>query len=55
MKPRKKQKQLEFGFVKEVKHSKEYNKRTIRGYRSTKLKLREIDSEDQLNFPFYNE
>lgn len=55
MKPKSKYKQMEFDFVKQVKPSKEYNKRAIRGYRKTKIKLREEDSYEQLQFPFDNE
>ena len=55
MKTKKKNRQMEFSFAKDIKPSKEYNKRSVRGYRKTKIRLREEDSYEQLNFPFYNE
>ena len=47
-------KQLEFEFVNELKPKKHDNKRN-KEFRKKRIRMREEDTTEQLNFPFYDD
>jgi len=47
-------KQLEFDFINELKPKKQDNKRN-KEFRKKRIRMREEETHEQLNFPFYDD